>query len=277
MKIAVSGKGGAGKTTLAAGLSLAFAGSGCPVYAVDADPDANLGLALGFSEESLLNLRPLVELEGVIRERVGEGAFFRVGPEVDDLLDAYSARQGDIGDIRLLRMGAVKKAGTACYCRENAFLSSLMNSLLLKRREVAILDMSAGIEHLTRGTARGVDIMLIVVEPTAASLRTGRIVERLALDLGIARTAFVANKIKGAEDLKTIRDHIDPGGGGGDNRLLGVLPFDDDVRRGEPVASVARDSRLFSEFQRILERVKAGSGARVGAGSEDRDGKGKKG
>ncbi|MDI7246284.1 MAG: AAA family ATPase [Bacillota bacterium] len=220
MKIAVSGKGGVGKTTVSAGIILGIAESGRPVFAVDADPDANLGFALGFPEETLAHLRPVVEMDDLIREKMGDGAFFRINPRVDDILDAFSLESGN---IRLLRMGGVKQAGTACYCRENAFLERLMGALLIERDEVVVLDMSAGIEHLTRGTARGVDVILVVVEPSQASLRTARITETLARDLGVADVRFIANKVRNDEERAALEAHFGAG------ELLGFVPFSDEL------------------------------------------------
>lgn len=216
MKIAVSGKGGVGKTTVAAGIILGFASSGRRVFAVDADPDANLGFALGLPEPALARLRPVVEMDDLVRERMGDGQYFRINPGVDDILDNYSLRSGNIS---LIRMGGVKQAGTACYCRENAFLERLMGALLIERDELVVLDMSAGIEHLTRGTARGVDMILVVVEPGQASLRTARVTESLARGLGISDIRFVANKVRTDEERAALEAHFGAGG------LMGVIPF----------------------------------------------------
>ncbi len=220
MKIAVSGKGGVGKTTVAAGIILGLAESGRPVFAVDADPDANLGFTLGFPEEALARLRPVVEMDDLVREKMGDGAFFRINPRVDDVLEDFSLKSGNTW---LLRMGGVKQAGTACYCRENAFLERLMGALLIERDDVVVLDMSAGIEHLTRGTARGVDVMLVVVEPSQASLRTARVTETLARDLGVAGVGFIANKVRDDEERAALEAHFGAG------ELLGVVPFSDEL------------------------------------------------
>jgi CO dehydrogenase maturation factor len=194
MKIAVSGKGGVGKTTLSSNLIRYFANKGYSVYAVDADPDSSLGLALGIDEASLANIRPIAEMRDVIGERAGDGAMYSLNPAVDDIIDKYSIKVGS--NIKFLRMGGIKKGGSECYCRENTFLKALVNSLILDSNDMVVLDMGAGIEHLTRGTARDVDLMIIVTEPGKSSVQTARVVEKLSKDLEIRKIAFVANKIR---------------------------------------------------------------------------------
>lgn len=219
MKLAISGKGGVGKTTVAAGLATFFADNGYRVYAVDADPDASLGLALGLEPEAVEAVKPIVEMRDVIVARTGgEGAFFSLNPEVGDLLDSYSL---PLGNILFFKMGAVKQGGTSCYCRENSVLHALVSTLLLRRDEMVILDMGAGIEHLTRGTSRGVDLLLVVTEPTRVSLQTARTVTALATDLAIRNIAYVGNKVRTPAERSFLEENLPAG------QLLGVLPFDE--------------------------------------------------
>ncbi len=217
MKIAVSGKGGVGKTTVSANLVYLFAREGYNVYAVDADPDASLGLALGIDPKKLENLTPLVEMKEVINEKSGGGgAFYVLNPDVDDVIENYSIKEGN---IRFLMMGGVKQGGSACYCKENSFLNSVLNALLLDQKGVVILDMSAGIEHLTRGTAQGVDAVLIVTEPTRAGVKTAGVVQKLAADLGVKNIKVLGNKIRRQEEENLIRQHF------GDDYVIGILPY----------------------------------------------------
>lgn len=219
MKLAISGKGGVGKTTLAAGLSTYFANRGYRVYAVDADPDASLGLALGLEPEAVEAIRPIVEMRDLIVSRTGgEGAFFSLNPEVEDLLEEYSL---PLGNVLFFKMGAVKQGGTSCYCRENSVLHALLTTLLLRRDEMVILDMGAGIEQLTRGTARGVDLLLVVTEPTRVSLQTARTVTALAYDLEIRNIAYVGNKVRTPAERLFLEENLPS------NQLLGILPFDE--------------------------------------------------
>lgn len=221
MKLAISGKGGVGKTTIAAGLIKYFARQGYQVYAVDADPDTSLGMVLGLPEERLGTIKPIVEMRELIAERTGgSGAFFSLNPEVDSLLQDYTIRNGN---ILFLKMGAIKPGGSTCYCRENAVLNAMVNALILKHREMVVLDMGAGIEHLTRGTARGVDLMLIVTEPTLVSVQTARVVQKLAAELGIKQIKFVGNKLRQPRDEEFILGHLPPGD------VIGLIPFQTEI------------------------------------------------
>ncbi|TFG68166.1 MAG: carbon monoxide dehydrogenase, partial [Anaerolineales bacterium] len=150
MKIAISGKGGVGKTLLSAFLARAFAVDGWEVIAIDADPDANLAATLGFPDSE--KIVPISNLKELIDERTQTkpsqgGRYFKLNPKVDDLLETYSIKHNG---IRLMMMGEMKRGGGGCYCPENTLLSSLMAHLLLARQEVVVMDMSAGIEHLSR-------------------------------------------------------------------------------------------------------------------------------
>ncbi|NPV30659.1 MAG: P-loop NTPase [Firmicutes bacterium] len=221
MKIAITGKGGVGKTTLAAGLAQLFAQQGYQVYAVDADPDISLGTTLGVPQERLASQPPLIEMKQLIAERTGGGGLvYILNPQVDDVLDKYAI---DLGRIKLLRMGAVKQAGTACYCPENAFLHAVVDSLLLGNHEVVILDMGAGIEHLTRGTARGVDLMLVVTEPTKVSVDTARVIQKLAGEMGVPKIKVIGNKVRSAREREFLYEHFR------EEEILGCLEFDEEL------------------------------------------------
>jgi CO dehydrogenase maturation factor len=237
LKIAVSGKGGAGKSSVSAQLVRCFTLHQMPVFAVDADPDANLGLVLGMDPEKIENLRPLVELQDVIEAKnAGGGTFVDLNPNVDDVLEDYTLHEGL---LRFLKMGAIKQGGSACYCKENSFLNAVLTTMLLDRPEAVVLDMSAGIEHLTRGTARGVEMMLIIVEPTRAGVSTAKAVDRLSNDLEIKKVYFVGNKIRSDEDRLYLESVLPA------ERFAGMIPFSEAVldraRRGEPLASKLED------------------------------------
>jgi len=221
VKLAITGKGGVGKTTVAALLCRSFADLGYRVLAVDADPDANLAAALGFPED--IEITPLVAMKDLIAERTGakagsSGGFFKLNPEVSDLPEMIWREHGG---IRLMLMGSVEKGGGGCICPESAVLRALMSHLLVYRDEAVILDMEAGIEHLGRATARSVDRLIIVVEPGKRSIDTALKITRLAADIGLKNISLVGNKIRSDKD----RDYILAAAQGLD--LIGMLPFDE--------------------------------------------------
>lgn len=248
MKIAVSGKGGAGKSTFSAQLVRWFTLSGRDLFAVDADPDANLGLVLGLDPEQLSALRPLAELEEVIAAKnYGGGTLVDLNPDVSDVLEDYTLRDGH---LRFMKMGAVKQGGTSCYCKEHSFLHAVLTTMLYSRPEAVVLDMSAGVEHLTRGTARGIDVMFVLAEPTRAGASTALNVERLSGDLGIERVFFVGNKIRSDAD-RTYLEEVLPR-----ERFAGMVPFSEAIlekaRRGEPIVNRRED--LIPELASIFEQ-----------------------
>ncbi|MCK8827366.1 AAA family ATPase [Natroniella acetigena] len=221
MKIAISGKGGVGKTTITATLSKMFSQNDYHIFAVDADPDANLATTLGIPEEEVEKLKPLAELEEVIEEKnAGGGAFISLTPDVDDILDDYAY---NLNNIKFLRMGEIKQGGAGCYCKENSFLRSIVESLLTNKEEVVILDMGAGIEHLSRGTAQAVDLLIIVIEGSQVSIETAQTVKKMAVELGIPAVKIIANKVFGQEAEELIRDNFSA------EELLGFIPFSQDV------------------------------------------------
>ncbi|MCX8126441.1 MAG: carbon monoxide dehydrogenase accessory protein CooC [Dehalococcoidia bacterium] len=196
MKLAITGKGGVGKTTLASLLAGVFANEGKEVIAIDANPDANLAMALGIPPDRVAGITPIADMQELIRERTSTGrgdidAFFKLNPKVDDLVDRFGLR---FGNIRLLVMGTVKKGGKGCMCPESALVRNLVSHLVLGRQEVVIMDMDAGIEHLGRGTARAVDAFITVVEPGQRSLQTARLVLKLARDLHVQKCYAVGSK-----------------------------------------------------------------------------------
>ena len=221
IKLAISGKGGVGKTTVAALLCRSFADMGYSVLAVDADPDANLASALGFPAGVVLT--PLVEMKDLIKERTGarpgtSGGFFKINPEVHDVPEMIW-REND--GVRLMVMGTVKKGGGGCICPESAVLKALMSHLLVYRKEAVILDMEAGIEHLGRATAGSVDHLIVVVEPGKRSIETALKIAELARDIGLTAVSLIANKIRSEQD----RDFILHAAAG--LPVIGFLPFNE--------------------------------------------------
>jgi len=220
MKIAITGKGGVGKTLLASLLSRIFAESGYSVIAIDADPDANLAATLGFPHPE--EITPISEMSALIEERTGArpgqaATYFRLNPKVDDLPEKYCQ---EYNGIRLMVMGRIKKGGSGCYCPENALLQALVTHLLLARDEVVILDMEAGVEHLGRATAKAVDKLIVVVEPSRRSVETAYRIDKLAQDIGLQNIAVVGNKIRSQSEREFLISSM-PG-----FEFLGFIPYD---------------------------------------------------
>jgi CO dehydrogenase maturation factor len=225
MKLALTGKGGVGKTTVAALFSRVLKDRGHKVILIDADPDMNLATVLGVPQN--VKVTPIVEMKELIAERTGvqpgqSAPFFKMNPRVDDIPDRYCITHKD---LKLLVMGTVSRGGGGCACPENAFLKTLLSYLIVARDEWVILDMEAGIEHLGRGTAMGVDHMLVVVEPNRTSLETAERIQGLSKDLKIKQLHVVGNKIQSEEDAEFLRNRL----GGFD--ILGFVPQSNDIRR----------------------------------------------
>ncbi len=259
MKIAISGKGGVGKTTVSALLACALKSSGRDVVAIDCDPDSNLLACMGHPHPG--DVKPLVELHALIEEKMGvkpgtTGGMFRLNPFVDDIPVRYAV---EIAGIRVLVAGAVKKGGAGCYCPENSLIRALISHLLLDEKTDLVLDMEAGVEHLSRGTVRTVDSLLIVVEPGRRSVETALRVRDLAADLGIKQLSLIGNKIRSDADKASLMELMS------DLPFAGFLPYDsrlvDTEIRGSGVfgASPAAE-QVVQEIVAFLKNKPAASG-----------------
>jgi CO dehydrogenase maturation factor len=245
MKIAISGKGGVGKTLLASLLSRLFAEAGYAVIAIDADPNSNLAITLGFPHPE--KITPISEMRDLIEERTGtppgkSGGFFKLNPKVDDLPDKYFQKHDG---IKLMVMGRIKKGGTGCYCSENALLQALTTHLLLERNDIVIMDMEAGVEHLGRATAKAVDKLIIVVEPSRTSLETARRIDKLAHEIGLKNIAVVGNKIRSQQDRDFLITNLS------DFEILGFIPYDQAIAEAE-----VSNRSLLDASPKVIEEVK---------------------
>lgn len=208
MKVAITGKGGVGKTTFAATLARLYAAEGRPVLAADVDPDANLGLALGLTEEEVNAIVPVSKMKELARERTAanqSNTFYKLNPEVSDLPDKLAK---EINGVKLLVMGTVDTGGSGCVCPEHVMLKAILSSLVFRKEDVVIMDMEAGLEHLGRGTASMMDQFIVVIEPGARSVQTYVRIKELARDIGITKVRVVANKIRDESDREFIRSRI---------------------------------------------------------------------
>ena len=227
MKLAIVGKGGVGKTTLAAALARRLAVAGRSVVAVDADPDGNLGAALGVAEvdtpEPIAGMRELI-LDRTDAKDSGGGLMFKLNPKVDDLPEKFSV---DAGGVRLLVLGTVETGGKGCMCPEGALLKALLQHLLLLVDDDVVLDMEAGLEHMGRASARGVDALIAVVEPGMRSVQTAARIRKLAADIGIERTCVVANQVREADQRERLERALSG------QTILGVLPYSEALARAD--------------------------------------------
>ena len=246
MKIAVSGKGGTGKTTLAGILSHFFRKDGYDVLAVDADPDANLAAAIGVPPALRAKIKPISVQRRLIRQRTGAnprqfGQLFKLNPSVSDIPDDFGVCfQG----IKILVMGAVQKGGEGCACPENVLLKSLLTEIILRRREVVVVDMEAGIEHMGRATAKSIDKMLVCVEPGSRSVETARTIIAMGKDIGIENIRIVGNRIRNKDQEIWIGERFD-----GDV-LLGFIPYSETIQDSD-----IREDSLFEALDENLSRV----------------------
>lgn len=245
MKLAISGKGGVGKTMLSALLSREYAKNGYAVLAIDADPDTNLASALGFTNPD--EITPISEMKELVEERTGikpgqPGSLFKLNPKVDDIPEKFAQK---IDGIRLMVMGKVKRGGSGCYCAENTLLQALMVHLLVARNEVVILDMAAGIEHLGRATAKAVDKLIIVVEPGRKSVETAFRIKKLAQDIGLNQIVAVGNKIRNPADRNFLISSL-PG-----FEFLGFIPYDTAIIDAE-----ISNALTLEASQSVIEEVK---------------------
>lgn len=221
MKLAISGKGGVGKTTFSSMLIRTLSDRGKKVLAIDADPDANLAAALGIANGD--KIRPIADMKEMIFERTGAkpgtmGGFFSLNPKVDDLPDSVSVQKDN---IKLMRLGSVKKGGGGCMCPESTLLKALVMHIVLARDEVVVMDMEAGIEHLGRATASAVDKLIVVVEPGRRSIDTAAHIRQLASEIQLTQIFIVGNKIRGPKDEEFLRENLP------DFDILGFLPYAD--------------------------------------------------
>jgi CO dehydrogenase maturation factor len=253
MKIALAGKGGVGKTTISASLARYLGARGEHVFAIDADPNANLGLSLGLSREQADRIVPISEMRELIAERTGVepgamGAYFTVNPRVDDLPDRFKL---EYEGVMFLQVGAIKEPSAGCYCPENALLKNLLMHMVLLRDETVILDMEAGFEHLTRGTAQAFDAMLIVVEPSLQSLVTATRIHTLADRLGLRNVFYVGNMVRDTEDAAFIARELEG------STVVGYVGYSDEVRTALRQGRAPFDvsPRLVSEIADIWDSV----------------------
>ncbi len=249
LKIAISGKGGVGKTSVSGMLIRHLASSGRRVIAVDADPVASLGAALGIPDYD--KIEPVVSMNDLIYERTGAkpgtmGGFFKMNPKVDDIPEKYAAVKDN---IHLLVMGTVDHGGSGCVCPESVILKALITHLTLFQNDAIVMDMEAGVEHLGRATTKGIDLMLVVVEPGSRSINAARMIKKLAADIGLDRVAIVANKVRGDGDKRAIGKAL------ADFPILGFLPYESELVEADLAGEVVYQDAFPAHVQKVLTSI----------------------
>lgn len=254
MKIAISGKGGVGKSTVAAVLALMLAKRGGRVLALDCDPDANLAGALGLSAEEQAKIVPISHQVALIEERTGAkvkryGQMFKLNPEVADIADNYATKHKGVA---LLVLGAVENGGGGCACPESVLIKALVADLILYKDDALIMDMEAGVEHLGRATARGVNAMLVVVEPGQNSIECAQRIIKMTQQIGIKDLRFIANKVKDEADEKFIREAL------AGHDILEFIPYSEEIRKADRIGQSALDAlppEIAARFENILKKL----------------------
>ena len=254
-RISIAGKGGVGKTTTAGMLGRLWGRQGRSAILVDCDPSTNLASALGIEVEVREERVPLACDHDLVEDKVGVrpgesyGQMFRLNPEVEDILEKYGMEGAD--GTTLLTLGTISTGGSGCFCPESALLKALMRYLVFKRDEIVIMDMAAGVEHLGRGTAEKVDLMLIVVEPGARSVETAIKVKGLGTDLGIKRFAAIFNKVPEGADLSVLEGKLEAE----DITVIGHLPFDSALVEADMIDVSVMDHAPGSKVERAMEEM----------------------
>ncbi|MFX1572568.1 MAG: AAA family ATPase [Promethearchaeota archaeon] len=258
MKIAVSGKGGVGKTLIAGTLARLFAKEGFNVLAIDNDSAMNLSYTLGISQEIKEKIIPISEMKSLVEERVsikGAGSgIYNINPKVSDIPDKYKVRGPD--GLQLLVLGSIEEPATGCLCPENALIRTLLYNLFVKRDEVIIVDFEAGLEHLGRGTAKGIDVMLVITEPSQKSLDLCAKIINLSKKLGIINIFLIANKVFDESQLEIINQRVQKWG----VPLYHTIPFDSEIGiadlKGESPIDFNPDSKGLGSIKSLYSKLK---------------------
>jgi CO dehydrogenase maturation factor len=247
MKVAVSGKGGVGKTLIAAGLARGFAERGLKTIAIDADSSPNLALTLGLSAEEARKIVPISENKELVESKTGTGysGVYRLSFTVDDIVREYSTNT-PFG-VNLIVMGTVKAMESGCMCAPNAVIRALLRHLIVERNEAVVLDFEAGVEHVGRGTARQVDVLLIVADSNLKSLEIAKHIYDLATNAGMKRLYLVGNRIMNETQKEAITNFAEKNG----LSILSFIPFDAKVMEADTLGETPLDNKEIAAVRAI--------------------------
>jgi CO dehydrogenase maturation factor len=251
MKIVVVGKGGVGKTTVVANLARLLGREGFNVIAIDADPSLNLAMAIGITREVADRVPVLFDEEEFIKSRtLLPDGFIKLNPKVDDVVEKFGVRGPD--NVVVLKLGEIRKGGTRCLCPEYAFLRALLSHLIIGKRDLVIIDMVAGLEPMSRGAIRGVDLVLCVVEPSIKSLDVATKIEKFSRDIGVKKLEVIANKVRDSKDIEFIETNIG-------KKIFHWIPFDISVieadYKGVSLIDYKPDSPAITSLSTLKDKI----------------------
>ncbi len=247
MKVAISGKGGVGKTLIAGGLARGFVERGLKTIAIDADSSPNLGLTLGLNAEETRKLIPISENTPLIDSKTSTGysGVYNLNFNVDDIVKQYSVLT-PLG-ANLIVMGTVHSMGAGCMCAPTAVIRALLRHLVVERNEAVVLDLEAGVEHIGRGTAREVDALLIVADSNLKSLEIAKHIHDLAASAGMKQLFLIGNRVMNETQRQAIQDFADKNG----ILVLAFVPWDPKVIEADMLGETPLKNKEISAVKTI--------------------------
>ena len=244
-----------GKTLVSGTLAGYFAKKGFKVMAIDADSSPNLALTLGIPVEDANKIVPISENTELLesKTRTDYPGVYKLHFTVDDIVEK-NGMKSPYG-VNLLVMGTIKSAGGGCACGSNSVIRELLRHLIVERDEIVVVDLEAGVEHMGRGTASHVDIMLIVADSSRKSLEIAKKISGFSHEAGIKNVFVIGNRVRDSEEKELITDFTEKN----EIPLLALIPYDDTVvkadRVGEAPLKYAETSEGVKAIQRIGEKL----------------------